>query len=132
MGIGLWIGLLIAFVSFVVLKLKTVDMINDSGTYSRMYADVATVQDSLFVTMCSNAIRVQQCSDAELLHIFKDNVPGPLYFAIAEWMEETYKCLGFSNTILEKFCFSDKNRAVPTFTNTCDSSLPLFIESICD
>jgi len=105
-------------------------MINNSSTHQRLYANVFAKQDSLFEKICTSAVKVQECSEDEKKEIFDNNIPDTLYFVIAEWMENKYDCLGFSNTILNKFCFSNKNKEVPAFKNTCDSRLSLYIKGI--
>ena len=71
-----------------------------------VFTGVEIHKDQIFKTICKDAHRVQDCSEAEKATIY-GYVPIEAWFYTAKYLEETLKCSGF-NQALGVYYFTNK------------------------
>ena len=106
----MWLAFTITFIALIVAKNALIDSLMTGDLMKDMYSKVQLVELPLFTVICPNKVKVQDCSTDEKNAIFRNGIPGDIYFDVASWMEREFSCNSFSGVTLTKLCFSDYHR----------------------
>ncbi|MDR3549418.1 MAG: hypothetical protein P4M11_14325 [Candidatus Pacebacteria bacterium] len=112
MAVAVFLLFLVFFVLAMCFKSWIADALeagqNGKGDFGKMYKQIEEHEDEIFNTICTDAVRIQDCNSTEQSYIFSKSTPWTFWFSTAALLELYGDCSGLDPEIpLDKFFFTN-------------------------